>query len=158
MTLPADGQSALLRWMQETDSSHPLFAEVAHDFLMSGFVFSLNRLVHRSRARLLGGLAMLGKISACLMAILLSASGVIGQSTFGSIVGVVKDPGEGTIADAQITLTNLDDHAQRNTSADGNGAFEFVNLKPGHYELVIHADGFSDYKVPSLQLDARQNL
>jgi len=101
---------------------------------------------------------MFGKISACLMAILFLASWIIGQSTFGSIVGVVKDPGEGTIADAQITLTNLDDHAQRNASADSNGAFEFVNLKPGHYELVIHADGFSDYKVPSVQLDARQNL
>ena len=92
------------------------------------------------------------------MAILLSASGVIGQSTFGSIVGVVKDPGEGTIAGAQIILTNLDDHSQRNASADGNGGFEIVNLKPGHYELVIHADGFSDFRVSSLQLDARQNL
>lgn len=101
---------------------------------------------------------MFGKISACLITILLSASWIIGQSTFGSIVGVVKDPGEGTIADAQITLTNLDDHAQRNTSADSNGAFEFVNLKAGHYELVIHAEGFSDYKVSSLQLDTRQNL
>jgi len=93
-----------------------------------------------------------------LTAILLSASCVIGQSTFGSVVGVVKDPAERTIADAQITLTNLDDHTQRNTSADSNGAFEFVNLKPGHYELVAHADGFSDYKISSLQLDARQNL
>lgn len=92
------------------------------------------------------------------MAILLSASWIIGQSTFGSIVGVVRDPGEGTIAGAQITLTNLDDHAQRNSSADSNGGFEFVNLKSGHYELVIHADGFSDYRISSLQLDARQNL
>jgi len=64
-------------------------------------------------------------------------------------VGVVKDPGEGSIAGAQITLTNLDDHAQRNARADSNGGFEFVNLKPGHYELVIHADGFSDYKLSS---------
>ena len=62
---------------------------------------------------------MFGKIAACFMTILLSASGIIGQSTFGSIVGVVKDPGEGTIAGTQITLTNLDDHAQRNTNADG---------------------------------------
>jgi hypothetical protein len=57
------------------------------------------------------------------MAILLSASGAIGQSTFGRIVGVAKDPAKRTNADAQITLTNLDDHAQRNASADGNGAF-----------------------------------
>ena len=99
---------------------------------------------------------MFSKISACLVAILLWASSIVGQPTFGSIVGVVKDPGEGTIADAQITLTNLDDHAQRNASADSNGAFEFVNLKPGHYERVIHADGFSDYKVSSLQLDAHR--
>jgi len=101
---------------------------------------------------------MFGKISACLMAILLLAPWTVGQSTFGSIVGVAKDPGEGTIAGAQIKLTNLDDHTRRNASADGNGGFEFVNLKPEHYELVIHADGFSDYKVSSLQLDARQNL
>src|SRR5438132_5094645 len=105
-----------------------------------------------------GGLVMFGKVSACLMTIFLSASWIIGQSTFGSIVGVVKDPAERTIADAQITLTNLDDHAQRNANADSNGGFEFVNLKPGHYELVIHAEGFSDYKVSSLQLDARQNV
>jgi hypothetical protein len=119
------------------------------------FPFTVCALVAR---KTLGGLTMFGKISACLMAILLSASWIIGQSTFGSIVGVVKDPGEGTVAGAQITLTNLDDHAQRNANANGNGGFEFVTLKPGHYELVVHADGFSDYKVSSLQLDARQNL
>ena len=88
------------------------------------------------------------------MAILLWTSSIIGQSTFGSIVGAVKDPGEGSIAGAQITLTNLDDHAQRTASADSNGAFEFVNLKPGHYELAAHADGFSEYKISSLQLAA----
>jgi uncharacterized surface anchored protein len=101
---------------------------------------------------------MLNKIFALLTATLLAATWTMAQSTFASIVGVVKDPGEGTVGGAQITLTNLDDHVQRNANADGNGGFEFVNLKPGHYEFLIHADGFSDYKVPSLQLDARQNL
>jgi Carboxypeptidase regulatory-like domain len=101
---------------------------------------------------------MLNKIFAVLTATLLAATWTMAQSTFASIVGVVKDPGEGTVGGAQITLTNLDDHVQRNANADGNGGFEFVNLKPGHYEFLIHADGFSDYKVPSLQLDARQNL
>jgi hypothetical protein len=57
-----------------------------------------------------------------------------------------KDPGEGSIAGAQITLTNLDDHAQRNASADSNGAFEFVNLKAGYYGLMVHADGFPSTK------------
>jgi hypothetical protein len=60
--------------------------------------------------------------------------GARAQSTFGSIVGVVKDPGEGSVAGAQITLTNRDDHTQRDDVADTNGGFEFVNLKPGHYD------------------------
>ena len=80
------------------------------------------------------------------------------QSTFGGIVGTVKDPGQGAVANAQLILINLDDRTQRDTSADTNGAFEFISLKPGHYELAIHADGFADYKMTALQLDARQTL
>jgi Carboxypeptidase regulatory-like domain len=104
---------------------------------------------------------MVGKLSTLLLAtafFFVFVQGTSAQSTFGSIVGVAKDPGEGSVAGAQITLTNLDDHTQRNAVADTNGGFELVNLKPGHYELLIHAEGFSDYKASSLQLDARQNL
>jgi hypothetical protein len=108
-----------------------------------------------------GEVAMVSKLSTLLLTIVFFigfVQGASAQSTFGSIVGVVKDPGEASVAGAQITLTNLDEHTQRNAVTDTNGGFEFVNLKPGLYELLIHADGFSDYKVPSLQLDARQNL
>ena len=59
----------------------------------------------------------------------------VGQSTFGGIVGVVKDPGQRSVAGAQLTLTNLDDLSQRNASTDDNGGFEFINLKAGRYEL-----------------------
>ena len=78
------------------------------------------------------------------------------QSTFGGIVGSVKDPGQGSVANAQLTLINLDDRTQKDGSSDSNGSFEFVNLRPGHYELTIRADGFADYKLTSLQLEARQ--
>jgi carboxypeptidase family protein len=101
---------------------------------------------------------MLSKVSSFLMAILLSVPWAAGQSTFGGMVGVVKDPEQGAVAGARLTLTSLDDGSQRNASTDDNGGFEFINLRAGHYELVLHADGFADYKVSSLQLDARQNL
>jgi hypothetical protein len=51
------------------------------------------------------------------------------QSTFGGIVGVVKDPGQGAIAAAQIVLTNIDDRTQHNATTDTNGSFEFINLR-----------------------------
>src|SRR5277367_188506 len=101
---------------------------------------------------------MLSKVSAFLIAILLSVPWATGQSTFGGIVGIVKDPSQGAVAGAKLTLTSLDDGSQRNASTDGNGGFEFINLKAGRYELVLHADGFADYKVSSMQLDARQSL
>ena len=80
------------------------------------------------------------------------------QSIFGGIVGVVKDPGQGAIAAAQIVLTNIDDRTQHNATTDTNGGFEFINLKAGRYELLVHANGFADLKMTSLQLDARQTL
>jgi hypothetical protein len=80
------------------------------------------------------------------------------QSTFGGIVGVVRDPGQGAIAGAQITLTNVDDRNQRTATTDADGAFQFINLKAGRYELLVHATGFADLKMTALQLDARQTL
>ena len=89
---------------------------------------------------------MSAKISIFLLAVLLAAPWAIGQSMFGGIVGVVKDPSQEAVESAHVTLTSLDDRTQRAASTDGNGEFEFINLKAGRYELVVHADGFADYK------------
>jgi hypothetical protein len=80
------------------------------------------------------------------------------QSSFGFIVGVVKDPGGLVIPSAKITLTGLDDPAGRDAVSDAEGAYQFLNVKPGRYELTAWADGFAAYKLPSLQLEAGQTL
>jgi len=80
------------------------------------------------------------------------------QSTFGSIVGVVKDPGQGALSDAQITLFSMDDNSQHTAITNTDGAFQIVNLKAGRYKLVVQATGFAEYKMTGLQLDARQTL
>jgi hypothetical protein len=93
-----------------------------------------------------------------LMALLCWSYRSAAQSTFGDIIGVVKDPGMGVVPGAQVTLTNVEERTQHTATTDGDGAFHFVNLKPGHYELVVAASGFADYKVAAAQLDARQTL
>ena len=80
------------------------------------------------------------------------------QSTFGSIVGVVKDPGQGAVAGAQVTLISIDDNTQHDATTNSDGAFQLVNVKAGHYNLLVQADGFAECKMTSLQLDARQTL
>src|SRR6202521_2561277 len=74
------------------------------------------------------------------------------------MIGVVKDPGQGVVPGAQVTLTNVDEHTRHSAATDTDGAFHFVNLKPGHYELLVAATGFAEYKMTAVQLDARQSL
>src|SRR3981081_3749709 len=101
---------------------------------------------------------MPGKVSILLMAILLSTPWAIGQSTFGDIFGVVKDPSQGTVLAAQVVLTRVEDKSEHSATTDADGAFHFVNLRPGHYDLAITAPGFAEFKISSAQLDARQTV
>ena len=80
------------------------------------------------------------------------------QSTFGSIVGVVKDPSGLAIPGASLILNSLEDPATRDAVSDQDGAFQFVNVKPGHYEITAQAQGFAMFKLQSVKLDARQTL
>jgi hypothetical protein len=101
-----------------------------------------------------GDLAMLGKLSTLFLAILFSAPWAIGRSTFGDILGVVKDPSQGTVLAAQVVLTRVEDKSEHSATTDADGAFHFVNLRPGHYDLLISASGFAEFKISSAQLDA----
>lgn len=92
------------------------------------------------------------------IAVLCTVYPVVGQSTFGSIVGVVHDPSQGVVAGASIQIRSLEDNSVRSTASDENGAFEFVNLKPGNYALIAQAQGFADFQVPMAELNARQTL
>ncbi len=81
-----------------------------------------------------------------------------GQSTFGSIVGVVHDATQAVVPGARVQIRGLEDNSIRSTTSDENGSFEFVNLKPGNYALSAQAQGFAEFRVPSAELQARQTL
>jgi hypothetical protein len=83
---------------------------------------------------------------------------VSGQSTFGSVVGVVIDPSQAPVPGAAVKLRSLDDNSARTASTDQAGDFEFANLQPGHYSLSVQAAGFNDFEVPSATLESRQTL
>jgi hypothetical protein len=92
------------------------------------------------------------------LAVLFTACSAAGQSTFGSIVGVVHDTTQAVVPGASIKIQRLEDNNVRATASDQNGSFEFVNLKPGNYALSAQAEGFAEFRVPSAELTARQTL
>jgi hypothetical protein len=94
----------------------------------------------------------------CLLVVVCGAAVSVGQSTFGSIVGVVHDKSQGVVPGAAVQVKSLEDNSVRSATADQDGAFEFLNLKPGKYALAAQSQGFADFQVSSAELSARQSL
>src|SRR5438046_3281991 len=80
------------------------------------------------------------------------------QSTFGVVLGTVKDASGAVVGNAAVRLTNLGENIQRETLTDVNGDYEFLNAKPGNYSVSINRSGFRTFSMRDLTLVARQTL
>jgi Carboxypeptidase regulatory-like domain len=83
---------------------------------------------------------------------------LLGQSTFGTLLGTVKDTSGAVVPDAKVLITNTDEGSSRTTSTDSSGNYTLVDAKPGHYSVAVSKPGFQSSHVTDLQLTARQTL
>ena len=91
---------------------------------------------------------------------LLCACGAVlpAQSTFGSFVGTVTDPGAAVVPGAIVTAKNLDTGATRSTLTAETGDYTLVNIEPGAYEISVVAKGFTRALFANLSLASRQTM
>src|ERR1700719_427685 len=82
----------------------------------------------------------------------------LGQSTFGSVRGMVQDNTSAVVSDTQVVLHSTDENTERTVIADSSGNFLFENVKAGKYSLRAHHDGFADTALTGISVDARQDL
>jgi hypothetical protein len=80
----------------------------------------------------------------------------VAQSTFGSIVGTVKDPSGGVVPNATVTLTDVGTSATRTAQTNGQGSYAFVNVQPAHYNLSVQSKGFATQTFTDLVLQSRE--
>jgi hypothetical protein len=80
-----------------------------------------------------------------------------GQSTFGTVDGTVTDPSGATIADAQVTLTNVGTQEKRSQQSGNSGLYQFVNVAPGNYKLEIQKPGFKHYTHDNVVVQVQQD-
>jgi hypothetical protein len=78
-----------------------------------------------------------------------------GQSTFGTVLGTIKDPSGSLVPMATVELMNTGTNASRKTTTGPNGGFEFVNTEVGNYRLSVSAPGFQKTEYQAFDLAAR---
>lgn len=90
---------------------------------------------------------------------ILSVTGVaLGQSTFGVIVGTVRDPSGAVVSGATVKITNTGENISRETVTATDGSYEFQNVKPATYSVSVNHPGFRAFSAADLELVPRQTL
>src|SRR6516162_8156698 len=96
-------------------------------------------------------------LTATFLSLLLVPSN-FGQSTFGTVLGTVRDPSGAAVTRAVLTITNTGTSARRAAVTDARGSYEFPNLEAGHYSLSVEAPGFQSAMYTKIELTARQTV
>ena len=70
------------------------------------------------------------------------ASPAVGQVPTGSLVGSVYDRTGAAVPGPQLVLSDTATNVLRGTTASPQGSYEFLQLRPGTYDLSVEANGF----------------
>jgi Carboxypeptidase regulatory-like domain/TonB dependent receptor len=80
---------------------------------------------------------------------------VFSQTTSG-LTGTVTDLSGATMPGAKVTLTSTETGAQRETTSNEAGAYEFSALQPGSYTLTFQKEGFAQVTSAAIRLEVNQ--
>jgi hypothetical protein len=82
-------------------------------------------------------------------------SSVIGQAVSGNIIGTVTDASGAALANAPVTITDLDRGATYKTAANASGNYEQTHLLAGRYKVSVAASGFAAFEATAeVQIDS----
>lgn len=83
---------------------------------------------------------------------------VIGQSSRGTVSGLVVDSTKSAVMGAAVDLANQDTKVVRSTTTNEAGAYRFDAVDPGSYTVKVAANGFKAYAVQPFVVTASGSL
>ncbi len=92
---------------------------------------------------------------AILLVVLLGVAGCLplsAQVAGATLSGTVTDSSSAVVANAQITIKNLDTGEERRVTTNATGRYSATNLLPGNYVVEVRANGFQTMKQQGLTL------
>src|SRR5262245_28813656 len=89
-------------------------------------------------------------------AVFLISLATFGQTTteMGQVRGVIKDPAQAAVSDAQVTLTDQRTKGTTTVATDNQGSYAFPSLQPGTYVIEVERQGFKKTVSSPLQVNA----
>ena len=87
--------------------------------------------------------------------VLFAAQGLAQEAT---IVGTVTDPSGAAVANAKVTLTNVETGLAKQYTTNDSGQYTAVDIHIGHYDVKVETSGFktAERKGMVLQVGDRQ--
>jgi hypothetical protein len=80
------------------------------------------------------------------------------QPLVGRIKGVILDSTGKPVAEAGLKLTNLDTGTVRESGSDAAGVFQFMDLPPGHYTMLVRKSGYRDYAIRNVTVRPGEDI
>jgi len=81
-----------------------------------------------------------------------------GQGLTGQLSGGVTDPSGGSVANADVVVTNSQTAQSRAVKSDNQGHFVIPELLPGTFTLSITASGFKKYEQQEIMISATERV
>jgi hypothetical protein len=90
---------------------------------------------------------------------LMAAGSSFAQGTRGTIKGVVTDSNGAAINGASVRLIDAAKKQEvRSLHTTETGAYQFIEIEPSVYEIVISAPGFADRQITSIKVEPDRHL
>ncbi|MCI0389244.1 MAG: TonB-dependent receptor [Acidobacteria bacterium] len=73
-----------------------------------------------------------------------------------TVKGTVTDPQGAAVANARVTVKDLDQGTTRTATTDSSGEFQVRLVRPGLHDITVEATGFAQYLLKDIQLTVGQ--
>ena len=80
------------------------------------------------------------------------------QGNLGRIVGAVTDQNGGAIANANVTVRDVQRGVSRTLVTDSGGEYSAPSLIPGQYEVIVEAAGFARFDRQNITVEVGQEV
>src|SRR3954463_6277973 len=103
---------------------------------------------------------LMGFCTRLFMMAVLAAASCFAQFDTAAVLGTVRDPTGSVIANAKITLRNVNTGVAASTVTSSAGEYEFLTVKIGNYKVTAEAPGFSSAATDTFNVavSARQRV